>query len=482
MALNWFSQIFPCLSVRRVHESTDVPDVVTETRTASGRQFSGERARPSLESLPLEVPPPRGHDETLSWLDNGNATGVIAARDAADRSIRDCISSNASDISYAAEETVIIQRDFSRDENGLDLFAVGTPGTGPFTPTLPSAPPTNEAPGKRRGSFPREPSSVDITRFDRSPPSSSVSTPGCRSQPDDWKHLDLPHAGTVWPFGVDYESFSERINALSLAVSEKNRVAEEDSSWKRGSVKSRRPVLHVNTQFEAPVAQPRAALVGSPSEYGNQTTDLPEMPTTVPPSDQGRHEGESPEVPNVHSLAAELSDLDDDSSSSSPDDPVESPTALVNGFGIGSTTSDSDSRQDVHPESPTIESPTIKSPAIKSPTIDKLADNDNINPDVPADSPTGVSESSSIEELINDINGYLDGIAESTAHIVGAPKVDKPATDSDSNIEARPEPSPSIPDGKCGLPEMKQAKKEYWDVASDDASLDFESDPPLFVG
>ncbi|RSM12977.1 hypothetical protein CDV31_006078 [Fusarium ambrosium] len=475
MALNWLSQIFPCLSVQRVHESTDVPDVVTETRSASGIQFPGEREyvterrpsvesgfntqrdcherRSSLKSLPLEVPPPRGHEETLFWLNNGNATGVIAARDAADRSIRDSISSTSSEISYTTEETVIMHRDFSRDENGLDLFAVGTPGTAtPFTPAPPSAPPTNEASNPRRGTFPREPPSRDITHFQRPPPSSSVSTPGCGSLPADRKDLNPPHANTVWPFGVGHESFSERMEALSLAVSQMDRVREEDTSWKLGCVEGGRPVLHINTQD------------------GSQATDLSELSTTAPPPDHGRHEGDSVEVPTVQSLAAELSGLDDDSSSGS-DGTAESPTAPLNSSSVRSMTNDGDSKQDVHPESPTIECPTtkspvIKSPAIKSPTIDKLADNDNINPDVPADSPTGVSETSSIKDLIGDIKDSLDGIAKSTSRIVDTPKVDKSATDRDSDIKV---------------------KKEYWNVASDDVSLDFDLEPfkssvALFVG
>ncbi|RSL56624.1 hypothetical protein CEP53_006750 [Fusarium sp. AF-6] len=477
MALNWFSQIFPCLSVRRVHESTDVPDVVTETRSASGIQFPGEREyvierrpsvesgfntqrdcyerRSSLKSLPIEVPPPRGHEETLSWLDNGNATGVIAARDAADRSIRYSISSTSSEISYSSEETVIMNRDFSRDENGLDLFAVGT--ASPFTPTPPSAPPTNESSSRRRGTFPREPPSRDITYFQRPPPSSSVSTPGCGSLPADRKDPSPSHADTIWPFGVGQESFSERVEALSLAISKIDRVHEEDTSWKLGCVKSGRP-------------EPQAAVFGSVSQDGSQTTDSPELSTAASPPDHGKHEGGSVEVPTVQSLAAELGGLDDDSSSGS-DSPAESPTAALNSSSVRSMTSDGDSRQDVHPESPTIESPTtkspaIKSPAIKSPTIDKLADNDNINPDVPADSPTSVSDTSSIKDLIGDIKDSLDGIAKSTSRIVDTPKVDKSAIDSDSHIEV---------------------KKEYWNVASDDVSLDFDlelfkSSVALFVG
>ncbi|KAH7274207.1 hypothetical protein B0J15DRAFT_123124 [Fusarium solani] len=453
MALNWFSQIFPCLSVRRAHDSTDVPDVAPETRSVSGRSLSSERRyvterspsvesrfsaqrgsferRPSLESLPLEGPPPKGHEETLSWLDYGNDSGVIAARDAADREIRKSLSSEGGEISYGATEAIRIQRDFGRDENGLDLFAVGSPGSaGPFTPGSPPVPPTKETPSRRRSPCSRDPSSLDVTRFDRSPPSSTVSSP-CGSRPTDRSQLDLPYAGAVWPFGVGYESFSERINALSLAVPKNNQAAEEDIGWKRGSVNSRRPVLHIDTQLKDPLVRPRAALVESSPENGSQAHKLPELPPIVPPYNHGSHEDDSPKLTTVLTLASEMIRGLDDDNGSSLDGSSGSPTMPVKDSGFGSMTSDGDSRPDVHPESP---------------VIDRLVDDNNVNPDASVDSPTSIkTDSTTIEALIDDITGFLDGIAASCAIINGAPEADRMADDSNSHIEVRSEPSPPSP-------------------------------------
>ncbi|KAI8684227.1 hypothetical protein NCS57_00088600 [Fusarium keratoplasticum] len=462
MALEWFSQIFSCLSVRRVHDSTDVPDVAPETRSVSGRSLSSERRyvterstsvesrfsarrdsyerRPSLESLPLEGPPPKGREETLSWLNNGNDSGIIAARDAANREIRKSLSNEGSEISYGATEAIRIQRDFGRDSNGLDLFAVGSPGSaGPFTPQFPSAPPTKETLSRRRSPFSRDPSSLDITRFDRSPPSSTVSSP-CGSRPTDWSQLDLPYAGVVWPLGAGYESFNERINALSLAVPKKNQAAEEDICWKRGSVNSRRPVLLIDTQLEAMV-RPRAALVESPSENGSQAPKLPELPPIVPPYNHGSREDDSPKSSTVLTLASEMRrDLDDDNGSSL-DGHAGSPTTPVKDSGFGSMTSDGDNRHDMHPESP---------------VIDRLADDSNINADASVDSPTSINtDSTTIEELIDDITGFLDGIAASCAIINGAPEADRLADDSNSHIEV---------------------EKDYWDAESDGVSFEVESE------
>ncbi|EEU48548.1 uncharacterized protein NECHADRAFT_74799 [Fusarium vanettenii 77-13-4] len=453
MALEWFSQLFPCFSVRRVHDSVDVPDVAPETRSVSGRSLSSERRyvterKPSIERqyserrkylerrLSLESQPPKGHEETLSWLDNGNDSGVIAARDAADREMRYSIPSNGSEISYGATQAIRIQRDFDRDENGLDLFAVGTPGSTPFTPDFSPAPPTKEIPIRRRSRFSREPSSLDITRFDRSPPSSTVSSPSGVSRTDHWRHLDLPYAGAVWPLDAGYESFSERINALSLAVPKKNQEAEEDIDWKRGNVNSQRPVLHIDTEL-APMVRPRVALVESPSENGSQAHKLPEMPPIVPPYNNGSQEDDSPKLTPVLNLASETRrDLGHDSSSSL-DGRAESPSAPVKDPGIGSMTSDGDNRHDEHPESP---------------VIDKLGDDNDVNPDAPADSPTSTkTDSTTIEGLIEDINGFLDGIAASCALISDAPQADRLADDSNSQVEVPSEPAPPSPMGIIGI-------------------------------
>ncbi|UPK98068.1 hypothetical protein LCI18_009003 [Fusarium solani-melongenae] len=442
MALQWLSQIFPCLSVRRVHDSTDAPGVAPETRSVSGRSLSSERrhvterrpsveswlsarrysyeGRPSLESLPLEGPPPKGREETLSWLDNGNDSGVIAARNAADREIRKSFSNEGSEISYGATEAIRIQRDLDRDSNGLNFFAVGSPSSaGLFTPQFPSATPTKETISRRRSPFSRNPSSIDITRFDRSPPSSTVSSP-CGSRPTDWSQLDLPYAGVVWSFGAGYESFNERISALSLAVPKKNQAAEEDICWKRGSVNSRRPVLLIDTQLEAMV-RPRVALVESPSENGSQAPKLPELPPIVPPYNHGSNEDDSPKLTTVLTLASEMRrDLSDDSGSSLDSD-AGSPTTPVKDTSFGSMTSDGDSRHDVHPESP---------------VIDKLADDNSVKPDASIDSPTIIiTDSTTIEELIDDTTRSYSDLAASCGIIKGAPEAERLADDSNSHIE-----------------------------------------------
>ncbi|KAI8718946.1 hypothetical protein NCS52_00674700 [Fusarium sp. LHS14.1] len=476
MALEWLSQLFPCFSVRRVHDSVDVPDVAPETRSALGRSVSSERRcvtkrkpsierqnserrkylqrRLSLESQQTQGPPPKGHQETLSWLDNGNHSGVIAARDAADREMRYSVPSNGSEASYGATQRIRIMRDFDRDENGLDLFAVGTPS--PFTPDFSPAPPTKETPIRRRSRFSREPSSLDITRFDRSPPSSTASSPSGGSRTNDWKHFDLPYAGAVWPLDAGYESFSERINALSLAVPKKNQE-EEDIDWKRGSVNSQRPVLHIDTEL-APMVRPRAALVEfpsekspsekSPSENGSQAHKFPELPPIVPPSN---HEDDSPKLTTALNLASEIGRDSDDASSSSLDGRVESPTTPVKDSGIGSMASDGDNKHDTHPESP---------------VVDKLDDDNDVNPDASADSPTSVkTDSTTIEGLIEDINGFLEGISASCALINDAHEAERLADDSNSHVKVPPEPSPPSPMVDA-VTETKRAEKDYWDIDS----------------
>ncbi|KAJ3470827.1 hypothetical protein MRS44_000926 [Fusarium solani] len=113
----------------------------------------------------------------------------------------------------------------------------------------------------------------------------------------------------------------------------------------------------------------------------------------------------------------------------------------VKDSGFGSMTSDGDSRPDVHPESP---------------VIDKLADDNNVNPDASVDSPTSIkTDSTTIEALIDDITGFLDGIAASCAIINGAPEADRMADDSNSHIEV---------------------EKDYWDAESGGVSFEVESE------
>ncbi|KAL2685362.1 hypothetical protein Neosp_006460 [[Neocosmospora] mangrovei] len=483
MALEWLSQLFPCFSVRRVHDSVDVPDVAPKTRSVSGRSLSSERRyvterRPSIErqnserrkylqrrlsfeSQQTQGPPPKGHEETLSWLDNGNHSGVIAARDAADREMRYSVPSNGSEASYGPTQRIRIMRDFDRDDNGLDLFAVGTPGSTPFTPDFSPAPPAKENLMRRRSRFSREPSSLDITRFDRPPPSSTVSSPSGEGRTNDWKHFDLPYTGAVWPLDAGYESFSERINALSLAVPKKNQEAEEDIDWKRGSVNSQRPVLHIDTQL-APMVRPRAALVEfpsekSPSENGSQAHKLPELPPIVPPYNHGSEEDDSPKLTTALNLASEMGRDLDDISSSSLNGRAESPTALVKDSGIGSMTSDDDNKHDVHPESP---------------VIDKLADDNDVNPDASADSPTSdKTESTTIEDLIEDINGFLGGIGASCALINDAYEVERLADNSNSHVKVPPETSPPSLMVSVAA-ETKRPEKDYWDINSDAPQAD----------
>lgn len=412
-----------------------------------------------MESLPLEGPPPKGHEETLSWLDNGNHSGVIAARDAADREIKKSHSSEVSEISYGPTQAIRIQRDFGRDENGLDLFAIGSPGTAGFTPQFPSTPPTNEILSRHKSPFSRMPSSLDITRFDRSHPSSTVSTPSGGCRPTDWSRLDLPYAGVVWRLGSGYESFSQGINSLNLAMP-KSQAAEEDVFWERDGINMGVPVLLIDTKLETLMTRPRAALVEPPSENRSQAHKSPEWPPIVPPYNHGCCEDDSPKLATVLTLASEMRrDLSSDSGSSL-DGHAESPTTPAKDSGFGSMTSDDDNKHDVHPESP---------------VIDKLADDNNVDPDASPDSPTSVNtDSTTIEKLIDDINSVIDGIATSCANINSVSEADKLADNSNSHIEARSEPSPPSP--VASVVTEKQGEKDYWEAGSDGVSFDVESD------
>lgn len=459
--MNWFSQIFPCLSVRRVHDSVDVPDAATETGSASGRRLSAEsqyvaERSPSVESflslesdyvergltrerLQLSGPPPRGQEETQYWLDNGNDAGVIAARDAADRDIRESICSEAGDTSYAPSEAAGTQRDFDRDQNGLPLFAIGSPGSaGPFTPAFPSAPPTKEAPS--RDLLPQERPSLDITSSARSPPCSTVSTPVGGSRSNDGSQLDLPSAGAAWPSGAGDENFSDCTNALSLAAPKKNEVVEEGSGGKRGGVNSRRPVLHIDTQLGAPAVQPLATSADSPPEDGSQENDLPALPPSVSPSNHGSHEDDSPGLYTGLAAVFELGGLAD-GSSSSVDGCAGPPTTSCNNSDSGSMTSADGSRHGTRPRSP-LESPATESPT-ESPAIDTLFDGDSTRSEASVDSPVSVPESPTIEELMHDITRSLDSMSESHDVLTEAPEeVDRVPSDDNSRSEVSLEPFP----------------------------------------
>ncbi|KAJ4317592.1 hypothetical protein N0V84_007262 [Fusarium piperis] len=459
--MDWLSQLFPCLSVRRVHDSPDDPDALAEVRSIAERHFAEERRyaaerRPSIESwLSIEtdyletgrtvgsprlaVPPPRGRQETLYWLDNGNDAGVIAARDAADRNIRESFSSGASNFSHVTAAMVRLERDFDKDENGLPLFTVGSPGSaGTSASNFSSAPPTKETPSRRREPFPQDLPSLDITSSTHLPPSSTVSSPSHGNRPNGWRRLDLPYTGATWPFGVGYESFSERINALNLTVPKKDQVAEENSYWKLGEVNSRRPVLHIDTRFEGPVVQPRAAFVGSPSE-NDQANALPGLSPSVSPSDYGSYKEDSRKLPTVIAITPKLEGLTNDSSLNSH---VESPTTPVNDSGFGNITGDDDSKYDVHPKFPSMESHVIEAPTTESRTVNKLADGGRINSNASVDSPACVDDHPIIKELIHNIDLSIDSISASRNKLTSAPEADKLANYSNSRSEVCLETSP----------------------------------------
>ncbi|KAM0427544.1 hypothetical protein ACHAPT_007504 [Fusarium lateritium] len=461
MAFEWFTQLLPCFPAQQNRVSADAPGVGTGVASVSERRLDPERqptsetrffasrlltterdsctSRRSIGSMPPDGPLPKGQQETLSWLDNGNDAGVIAARDTANREVKESLSTDApasKDITAQRGASDKNQKDFDTDENGLPIFAVGSPGSdGPFTPTIPSAPAVEETSDRRAGASPRELTSLDITHSAR-PFTSSVPASPALSSPILGDRLDSSDTGNVSPLGVGYGSFSERVKAMNLVLPPEKQEPEE---WKEGNVSSGVPKVDNETRSEAAVRS-RAASICS-SEYESAVDSLPGLATVLAGAPESIANdsssgvdvrAESPTTPDdtsdLESKASDsnggsvvcsetptsvagTSDVDKsgDDNNISPDVRPDSPASAAGATGY-TLLADTSSMLDVSPESPTTESPPT---VVGVPGDEKLTDDNYISPDARPESPARLTEAADFDELADDISSVLDISLES---------------------------------------------------------------------